>query len=115
MENENLLNGIGKLKDYELKLHIDNTVPPVAQKVRPLPYAMKEKVDKEIKNLLKLDIIEKVENPSPWVSNIVPVPKNGGKDVRICIDMRQANEAIKRVRHPISTIEDILTTVGSGK
>ena len=56
---------------------------------------MKEKIEEVIKRLLKLDIVEKVENPSPWVSNIVPAPKKEGKEVRICIDMRQANEAIK--------------------
>ena len=31
--------------------------------------------------------------------------KDGG--VRICVDMRQANEAIKRVRHPIPTADDV--------
>ncbi len=34
------------------------------------------------------------------------VPKKDG-GVRICVDMRAANEAIKRVRHPIPTVEDI--------
>ena len=54
------------------------------------------------------DIIERVpENqPTPWVSPIVVVPKKDG-NVRLCVDMRMANEAIKRVRHPIPTVEDI--------
>ena len=34
------------------------------------------------------------------------VPKKDG-GVRICVDMRAANKAIKRVRHPIPTVEDI--------
>ena len=36
-KHEKFFSSIRKLKDYELKLFIDNTVPPVAQKVRPLP------------------------------------------------------------------------------
>ena len=56
----------------------------------------------------KEDIIEKVpENEgTPWVSPIVVVPKKDG-GVRICVDMRAANEAIQRVRHPIPTVDDV--------
>ena len=113
--HETLFKGVGKLKDYKLKLHIDNSVKPVIQKVRTLPHSVKEKVEKEIDRLISQDIIERVEEPSQWVSPIVPVPKKGGEEVRICIDMREANEAILRVRHPMPTIEDILLTVGQGK
>ena len=44
--------------------------------------------------------------PAPWVSAIVAVPKKDG-NVRICVDMRAANTAIKRVRHLIPTVADI--------
>ena len=55
-----------------------------------------------MKELEEQDIIEKVpENEgTPWVSPIVVVPKKNG-EVRICVDMRLANEAIQRTRHPI--------------
>ena len=44
------------------------------------------------------DIIEPVEGVgSRWVSPIVIVPKSYG-EVRMCIDMRQANKAIVRER-----------------
>ena len=35
------------------------------------------------------------------------VPKQDG-DIRICVGMRRANEAIERERHPIPTIEEVL-------
>ena len=45
---------------------------------------------------------------------IVAVPKkNGG--VRICVDMREANAAIKRVRHPIPTVEDVSFELNGAK
>jgi hypothetical protein len=54
-------------------------------------------------NGLKLDIIEKVDGPTPWISPIVVVPKKSG-EVRICIDMRKANQAVKREKHLMPTI-----------
>ena len=39
--------------------------------------------------------------------------KDGG--IRICVDTRLANEAIKRVRRPISTVEDISFELNGAK
>ncbi|XP_044180892.1 uncharacterized protein K02A2.6-like [Acropora millepora] len=55
-----------------------------------------------------MDIIERAEGPTRCVSPIVVVPKESG-DIRICVDMRQANTVIERSRHPIPTIDDVLT------
>ncbi len=107
-EFADVFNGVGKLKDYKLKLHIDRTVTPVAQPVRRIPFSLRDKVDKKLDELQEMDIIEPVtDGPTDWVSPLVVVPKAGG-DVRICVDMRRANEAIIRERHPIPTIEDLL-------
>ncbi len=43
---------------------------------------------------------------TPWVSPIVAVPKKDGQ-VRICVDVRLPNKAIRRVRHPIPTVNGI--------
>ena len=63
-------------------------------------------MEAEIQNLLDQDIIEPVQGPTPWVSPVVVVPKASG--VRLCVDMRQANEAIIRERHPIPTVDEVL-------
>ena len=42
-----------------------------------------------------MDIIEPVEGPTPWVSPVVVVPKQND-EIRLCVDMRRANEAIFR-------------------
>ncbi|XP_033112370.1 uncharacterized protein LOC117113191 [Anneissia japonica] len=52
--------------------------------------------------------IEPVKGPTPWVSPIVTPPKKHG-GIRICIDMREANKAIKRERYPMPTIEELIT------
>ena len=105
-----IFNGIGKLKGVEVKLHINQSVPHVAQRARQTPYHMRKKVAKELDQLEKQGIIEKVDSPMPWVFPLVITPKKSG-DVRICIDMRMANRAIKRERHPTPTIDDLIHTL----
>eukprot|EP00112_Aurelia_sp_Birch-Aquarium-sp1_P023841 Seg7278.1 transcript_id=Seg7278.1/GoldUCD/mRNA.D3Y31 product="putative protein K02A2.6" protein_id=Seg7278.1/GoldUCD/D3Y31 len=100
--------GVGKLADYKLKLHIDPNVVPVAQKPRRIPYPLKDRVLKEILELQNLDIIEKVTGPTSWVSPAVFAPKPNKDDIRICVDMRCANQAILREKLPMPTVDDVL-------
>ncbi|MCG7883226.1 MAG: reverse transcriptase, partial [Candidatus Thiodiazotropha endolucinida] len=62
---------------------------------------------KKLDELESLDIIEKVNTPTSWVSPVLVVPKPNG-DIRLCVDMRQANKAIVREQHPIPTVDEIL-------
>ena len=99
---------IGKLKDHKVKFHIDNSIPPVAQKERRIPFALRKKVNIELERLERAGIIEDVTNlPTPWLNPLVVVPK-GEEDVRICLDMRCANKAITRTRFPTPTVDDLL-------
>lgn len=60
----NVFQGLGKLKGYQLKLHIDESVRPVAQPLRIIPFSRREKVTGKLEDLLKLDVIENVEGPT---------------------------------------------------
>ncbi|XP_052678255.1 uncharacterized protein LOC128159228 [Crassostrea angulata] len=68
---------------------------------------MREKTEAKLKEIQNMDIIEPVEGPSSWVRPIAVTPKQSG-DIRLCVDMTQANEAIIKERHPIPTIDEIL-------
>lgn len=57
--------------------------------------------------LEELDIIEKVSSPTSWINHFVAMEKPDG-DIRICLDMRQANRAILKKKHPIPTVEETL-------
>ena len=102
-----LFRGLGKLKDFQLKVPIDSGVTPVAQKVRKIPFSLQEPVERKLSELLAQDIIEKVSGPTPWVSPVVCAPKKNG-DIRLCVDMRRANAAVIRERHPMPTLDDVL-------
>ncbi|KAK3739292.1 hypothetical protein QZH41_007139 [Actinostola sp. cb2023] len=74
-------NKIGQLKDYEVKLHIDPDVKPVAQPHRRVPFHLRAKVEEEINQLLDADVIEKVEGPTPWLLADIPGALNISDDV----------------------------------
>ena len=105
-----VFSGVGRLKNYQLKLHIDPQVTPVVQKMRRIPFSPKDKVTAKVNELLENDIIERVEGPTTWISPVVVAPKPSG-DIRLCVDMRRANEAIIRERLPIPTVDEVLESL----
>ncbi len=109
-----IFDGIGELKGCTVKLHIDETVPPVAQPARKIPFHMRQKVSDALKKLESEGIIEKTNGPTPWVSPLVVIPKKDG-DIRLCVDMRMANRAILRERHPTPTVDDLIHKLNGAK
>ena len=67
--------GVGTLKNHKVKLHIDSSVPPVAEPARPVPFHLREGFLKEIETMEEHNIIEEHEGPAPWVSNPVLTPE----------------------------------------
>ena len=106
---DHLFHGIGKIKGHAVKLHINKSISPVAQPHRRIPFHQRKKVEDELQRLQDLDIIEEVDGPTPWVSPIVVVPKpKNPEKIRICVDMRAPNTAIRRERHITPTVDDIV-------
>ena len=107
-KRSSVFQGLGKLNDFAVKLNIDENIVPVTESQRRIPFHIREKVKIAIKKLFADDIIEKVPDTqaTPWVSPIVAIPK-GDDSVRICVDMRKANQAIQRVKHLIPTVDDV--------
>ncbi len=103
-----LFTGIGKIKDKKIKLHIDPDVKPKQQPHRRIPFHIRKDVEKELQLLEELDIIEQVDGPTPWVSPVVVVPKKSG-EIRLCVDMREANKAVKREKHLMPTLDELIT------
>eukprot|EP00111_Clytia_hemisphaerica_P010127 TCONS_00029605-protein len=101
-----LFEGVGKLQNFKLQLHIDPNVTPVQQPIRRIPFHSREKIENELERLIKLDIIEPVDGPTTWLNPVVAGSRKNGK-IRLCVDMRKANEAIIRERHVIPKLEDI--------
>ena len=109
--------GIGQMKDTQIELFIDPNIQPVTQPHRRIPFHLRKQVEAELKRLEDLDIIERVDGPTDWVSPIVvaPKPKSKTNEIRICVDMRLPNQAIKRTRHIIPTIDDVIVDLNGAR
>lgn len=105
--------GIGKLRGFKLKSHVDPNVSLVAQKLRRISFALCDKISAKIEELLKEDIMERMEGTITWASPVVVAPKPS-TEIRLCVDMRCANEAIVRERLPIPTVDEVLEELNGG-
>ena len=114
LKYHSIFQGLGKLRGFQLKLHIDQNIKPVAQPLRRIAFSRRKKVAEKLQELETLDVIEKVNTPTSWINPLVAVEKPNG-DVRICLDMRQANRAILREKHPVPTIEETLQEISDAK
>ena len=72
-----------------MKLHIDETVKPVAQPHRRIPFHVRKQLERQLDREEENDVIEKLEGPTPLVSPVAvaPKPKQPGS-TRMCVDMR---------------------------
>ena len=104
---------IGKLK-YPHHIVIDKNIKPVINPPRRLPIALKERLHEELRRMTEMGIIKPINEPTNWVSSLVIVEKSNGK-LRICLDPRNLNKAIKRPQHAVPTTEEILAKLAHAK
>ena len=75
-------------------------------KALPLPYAMREMVEKELQRLETLGIVKPVKS-SKWAAPIVPVLKPDRKSFRICGNYKlMANKTLRLEQYPLPKVED---------
>lgn len=97
--------GLGCLnKAHEIQ--VDPSVRPVIHHARRIPINMMDRVKEELHTMEQNEIITRVDEPTDWVNSMVVVEKKNGA-VRICLDPRDLNKAIKREHHHIPTLDDI--------
>ena len=58
--------------------------------------------------------MKKIEGPTEWLSPLVVVPKPNN-DLRICVDMREANTVVLRERFPLPNIDQTLEEMNGAK
>ena len=103
---------VGKYNEKEIALNIDYDVEPSKCKVVRIPIYQRPLVSNETTNLITQDLVETTPHgePTTFVSPIVVVPKKDGS-IRITINSKKANKALIREQYPMSSIDDIKTTV----
>ena len=69
-EYSDIFEGLGRVPNFEHKIAIDPEVKPVSQHLRRIPVSQIEAVNNELDRMLEQNVIEDVNEPSPWVSNL---------------------------------------------
>ena len=109
-----VFHGVGTLKNYEVRLFVDESVRTVAEPPRPIPFHLKDRCDQELEKTQVEGIIELHTGPAPWVSNLVVALKDDA-NIRITVDMRNVNKAIQNTRIPIPKVNDIKAKLSGSK
>ncbi len=92
--------GLGCITDIVHHIQIDpEHEPVVVHPPRKVPVTIRSKVKGELQRMERLEVIERVHEPTDWVNSMVTVVKPNGK-LRICIDPKDLNKAIKREYYP---------------
>ncbi|KAL6491496.1 hypothetical protein MHYP_G00018410 [Metynnis hypsauchen] len=100
----------GTLKTEPVKIQLkDNVQPYAVHTARRVPFPMLQKVKEELQRMERNGIIEKVTKPTDWCAPIVPVLKKSTGKVRICVDLKKLNKAVKREQYLLPTTEEITT------
>ena len=86
-------------------INIDRNATPVIHPPRKIPISLMKKLKAELERMCQLDVIEKIDEPTDWVSSMVIVEKGNGQ-LRICLDPRDLNSAIKRHHYPMPTLSN---------
>ena len=93
------------IEGFKATLKLKDNAKPIFCKARPVPFAMKEEIDKELDTLEAGGKIYKVDH-SEWTSPTVNIPKSNGR-VRICGDYKvSVNRMLDVDQYPLPSLED---------
>ena len=101
---------VGPTALIEHRIETGNSLP-FRQMARPVPYARRIFIERELARLLRLGIISEANRGErPYASPIVVVAKNDGT-LRMCGDYRQLNQLPIKDAYPLPRIVEIFTSL----
>lgn len=101
--------GVGRMPG-EHKIVIDKSVTPVVHAARRVPLSLQPRLKIALDRLLHDGIIVKQDEPTDWVNSLLIVEKSNGQ-LRLVLDPKDLNKAIKREHYFLRTVEDIVSTL----
>ena len=113
-EYADVFTGIGTLPGPAYHIELKEDYNPVRNPPCSVPVGMQDAYKAELERLQQEDVIIEVNHYIEWVNSIVPVQKLDGR-IRLCIDTRNLNMAIKRNPYYMRTLDDILPQLSKAK
>uniref|UniRef100_A0A0S7EQV5 ribonuclease H n=1 Tax=Poeciliopsis prolifica TaxID=188132 RepID=A0A0S7EQV5_9TELE len=104
---EDVFRGLGSVP-CTYKIQLREGAQPVVHAARRIPAPLREGLKNELDRMIRLGVIQKVEEPTDWVNSIVITKKKNG-ELRICMDPKDLNENIRREHYQIPTREEIIS------
>lgn len=105
---------LGTLPGGKIHLTVEDGADPVVRPPRTLPESCKAKVKEELERLEAIGVLQKVDGPTDWISQMSVVKKRSG-EIRICIDPRPLNNVLKREHFMLPVLEDILPELSDAR
>ena len=114
--------GLGKFPGDPYKLRLKPNSTPARHKPRKVPVHLQEAFHEEVKRLVEIDVLEPVYEQTEWVNSFVVVEKTVEidssnahspnhrikKQIRLCIDPKDLNEALEREPYYSRSIDELI-------
>ncbi|XP_063362806.1 uncharacterized protein K02A2.6-like [Cydia amplana] len=105
---------LGLFNKYKVNLRLKEDAKPVFFRARPVAFALRDTVSKEIDRLVNLGVLKPVDH-SEYASPVVPVLKKNGS-VRLCADYSVSiNKQLLIDQYPLPTINELFSKLHGGK
>ena len=119
--------GLGKFPGDPYKLRLKPDAVLAKHRPRKVPVHLQDAFHEEVERLVKIDVLEKVTEPTEWVNSFVIVEKvidssNAHspnhvikKSIRLCIDPKDLNEALEREPYYSRSINELISMFAGAK
>ena len=113
-EYSDVFKDVGTLPGGPYHIRLKEQYRPVQHPPRSVPVVMQSAYKAELNILVKEGVITEVKEHTEWINSMVPVMKSNGS-LRLCLDPKDLNKAIKRKQWYSRTIDDILPELAKFK
>lgn len=90
----------------DVHFELDTSVTPVQASPRNVPVSLRDSVKAQLDRHEADGHLTSVSEPTDWISNMVIVKQS--EKLRICIDPKPLNQALKRCHYIMPTLGDVL-------
>ncbi|XP_063955560.1 uncharacterized protein K02A2.6-like [Lytechinus pictus] len=102
---DNVFVGLGCLPGKH-HITLKDSAQSVQHACRKVPFPLQKKLKEELDKMENMDVIKQVDEPTDRVSSLVVVKKKNGQ-LRVCLDPRDLNRAIKREHYKLPSRAEI--------